>query len=191
VKITMVTSNAGKAAEVKAFFHGSLEIDHIDLGVPESRSLDIAEIAYGKARYAYGLLHIPLIIDDTGFFIDALHGFPGPYAAYVLDSIGNEGILKLMEDKDDRKARFITVIAYADEHGIRVFTGTLEGTIGLCPRGLGGFGYDPIFELGKKTLAEHSLEEKGRVSHRARALSSFHDWFIAQRDEKSPKHANG
>ena len=177
----MVTSNSGKAAEVAAFFGGSLEVDHVDLEIPEHRSDDVAEIACGKARYAYGQLHTPLIVDDTGFFIDALHSFPGPFAAYVLNSIGNAGILKLMEGIPDRKARFTTGIAYTDERGIQVFTGTLEGTIALCPRGENGFGYDPIFELGKKTLAEISIEEKSRISHRARALSSFRDWFIADR----------
>jgi XTP/dITP diphosphohydrolase len=181
VKITMVTSNAGKAAEVAAFFGGLLEVDHVALDVPEHRSDDIAEIARGKAQYAYGQLHIPLIVDDTGFFIDALHGFPGPYAAYVLNSIGNTGILRLMEGVPDRKARFTTGIAYADKHAIQAFTGTLDGTIALFPRGDHGFGFDPIFELGNKTLAEHSTEEKTRISHRAQALSSFHDWFIAQR----------
>jgi XTP/dITP diphosphohydrolase len=181
----MVTSNAGKAAEVAAFFGGLLEVDHIALEVPEHRSEDIAEIAREKARYAYGQLNIPLIVDDTGFFIDALEGFPGPYAAYVLNSIGNAGILKLMEGISDRNARFTTGIAYADERGTEVFTGTLEGKIALGYRGNNGFGYDPIFELDKKTLAELSIEEKSRISHRARALSSFHDWFIAQRGKHS------
>jgi XTP/dITP diphosphohydrolase len=176
----MVTSNAGKAAEVAAFFSGSLEVSHVDLEVPEYRSGDVAEIAREKARYAYGQLNIPIIVDDTGFFIDALHGFPGPYAAYVLNSIGNAGILKLMEGISDRNARFTTGIAYADEHVIEVFTGTLEGVIALCPVGKNGFGYDPIFLLGKKTLAEISFDEKSRISHRARALSSFRDWFIAK-----------
>ena len=177
----MVTSNAGKAAEVAAFFGGSFEVDHVDLEVPEHRSNDVAEIACEKARYAFAHLKTPVIVDDTGFMIDALNGFPGPYAAYVLSAIGNAGILKLMEGKSDRNARFTTGIAYADERGIWVFTGTLEGTIALYPRGNNGFGYDPIFELGKKTLAEISIEEKSRISHRARALSSFHDWFIAER----------
>jgi XTP/dITP diphosphohydrolase len=181
VKITMVTSNAGKAAEVAAFFGGSLEVDHIALEVPEYRLNDIAEIARGKARFAYRQLKTPLIVDDTGFFIDALAGFPGPYAAYVLNSVGNAGILKLMEGIIDRNARFTTGIAYADERNIHVFTGTLEGKIALYPRGNNGFGYDRIFEKGEKTLAELSIEEKSRISHRALALSSFHDWFIAQR----------
>jgi XTP/dITP diphosphohydrolase len=177
----MVTSNAGKAAEVEAFFGGLLEVDHIILDVPEHRSSDVAEIAREKARYAFGQLNTPLIVDDTGFFIDALDGFPGPYAAYVLNSIGNAGILRLMEGRTDRTARFTTGIAYADERGLEVFTGTLEGEITLCPRGNNGFGFDPIFSLGKKTLAEISIEEKSRISHRARALSSFCNWFIAER----------
>lgn len=181
MKITMVTSNAGKAAEVAAFFSGSLEVDHVALEIPEHRSNDIAEISREKVRYAYSQLNTPLIVDDTGFFIDALEGFPGPYAAYVLKSIGNAGILKLMDGISDRDARFTTGIAYADKYGIEVFTGTLEGKIALSPRGNNGFGYDPIFEIGEKTLAECSIEEKSRISHRARALSSFHDWFIAQR----------
>jgi XTP/dITP diphosphohydrolase len=180
VKITMVTSNAGKAAEVAAFFGGSLEVDHVCLEVPEHRSSDVAEIARGKAQFAYRQLNTPLIVDDTGFFIDALDGFPGPYAAYVQDTIGNTGILKLMEGISDRRARFITGIAYADAQNVQVFTGVLEGRIAISPRGNTGFGYDPIFETGEKTLAELSIEEKGRISHRGRALSLFHDWFVAQ-----------
>jgi XTP/dITP diphosphohydrolase len=177
----MVTSNAGKAAEVAAFFNGLLEVDHVALDVPEHRSSDIAEITRRKAQYAYSQLNTPLIVDDTGFFIDALNGFPGTYAAFVLNSIGNTGILKLMEGVPDRSARFTTGIAYADEHDIQVFTGNLEGRIARNPRGNNGFGYDPIFEVGRMTLAETSLQEKSRISHRARALSSFHDWFIAKR----------
>lgn len=183
MKITMVTSNAGKAREVAAFFDGLLEVDHVALDIPEYRSNDIAEIAREKVRYAYGKLNTPLIVDDTGFFIDALEGFPGPYAAYILNSIGNTGILKLMDGVSYRDARFTTGIAYADEYGIEVFTGTLEGKIALCPRGTNGFGYDPIFEIGIKTLAEYSLKEKSSFSHRARALSSFHDWFIMERSK--------
>lgn len=177
----MVTSNAHKAAEVAAYFGGVLEVDHVTLDVPEHRSDDVGEIAKGKAEYAYRQLIRPLIVDDTAFCIDALHGFPGPYAAYVLNSIGNSGILKLMEGETTRSARFITGIAYADEEGIRVFTGTIEGKITTAPRGSQGFGYDPIFETSNKTLAEIPIEEKSRISHRAKALAAFHDWFMAER----------
>jgi XTP/dITP diphosphohydrolase len=177
----MVTGNANKAAEVAAFFLGELDVAHVSLDLPEHRSDDVAEIARGKAEFAFRQLKTPLIVDDTGFFIDALNGFPGPYAAFVLNSIGNAGILKLMEGRTDRAARFTTAIAYADEQGIWSFTGTIDGSITKCPRGREGFGYDPIFEIGSKTLAEMPIAEKSKISHRAKALSAFHDWFIEKR----------
>ncbi len=89
--LTIVTSNANKAQEVAAFFGGTLKVRHVALDIPELRSDDVREIAREKARYAYNHLNEPLIVDDTAFSIDALNGFPGPYAAYVLKSIGNIG----------------------------------------------------------------------------------------------------
>ena len=176
--LVIVTSNANKAKEVAAFFGGTLTVRHVALDIPELRSDDVREIAREKARYAYDHLQMPLIVDDTAFSIDALNGFPGPYAAYVLRSIGNTGILKLMDGVTDRNARFTTAIAFADETGIEVFTGTIDGRIIPAPRGTGGFGYDPIFEVDGQTLAEIPLEEKSSTSHRARALAAFRDWFV-------------
>lgn len=176
----MVTSNANKAREVAAFFGGLLEVTHVALDLPEHRSDEVGEIAAGKARAAYEQLKVPLIVDDTGLSIDALNGFPGPYAAYVQQSIGNAGILKLMEGRTNRAARFTTAIAYADDKGVRVFPGVLHGQVAHSPRGDGGFGYDPIFEVGSTTLAEIPMEEKSGMSHRARALATFHEWFMSE-----------
>lgn len=183
--LTIVTSNAHKAQEVAAFFGGTLEVRHVALDIPELRSDDVKEIAREKARHAYDHLNAPLIVDDTAFSIDALNGFPGPYAAYVLRSIGNEGILRLMEGIADRNARFTTAIAFADSTGIECFTGTIDGRIITEPRGTGGFGYDPIFEVGGQTLAEIPLEEKSAISHRARALTVFRDWFLQRQARNS------
>jgi XTP/dITP diphosphohydrolase len=178
MKLTMVTSNANKAIEVAAFFGGAFEVTHISLDIPEHRSDGVGEIAKGKAQYAHDQLHIPLIVDDTAFSIDALSGFPGPYAAYVLHTLGNTGILKLMGGVKNRDAHFSTAIAFADESGINVFTGTIHCTITDSPRGNNGFGYDPIVDINGMTLAEMSLEEKNVISHRAKALTAFRDWFF-------------
>ena len=177
-KLTIVTSNANKAVEVAAFFNSALEVTHVALEIPEHRSDDVGEIARGKAQYAYNQLQTPLIVDDTGFSIEALNGFPGPYAAYVLHTIGNTGILKLMDGVKERQAHFTTAIAFADESGIRVFTGSIQGNITTSPRGENGFGYDPIVDIDGRTLAEMSLEEKSVMSHRAKALAAFRDWFL-------------
>ena len=176
----MVSSNAHKAKEVAEFFGGTLEVNHVSLDIPELRSEDVMEISRQKARYAFDRLLSPVIVDDTLFSIDALKGFPGPYAAYVLHTIGNAGILKIMKDVKDRNAHFTTVIAFADSDGIRVFSGTIHGRIITAPRGSGGFGYDPIFEVEGRTLAELPIEEKSRISHRALALTAFRDWFMQE-----------
>ncbi|MCX6683815.1 MAG: RdgB/HAM1 family non-canonical purine NTP pyrophosphatase [Methanoregula sp.] len=180
MKLTMVTSNTNKAREVAEFFGGFLDVTFVPLEIPELRSDDVEVISRQKAQYAYDHLLTPLIVDDTSFSIDALNGFPGPYAAYVLYSIGNTGILKLMKDVENRNAHFTTVIAFADEKSIRNFSGTIHGRIITVPRGSGGFGYDPIFDVDGRTLAELPLEEKSRLSHRALALTAFREWFVQE-----------
>ena len=176
----MVSSNADKAREVAEFFGSTVEVTHVSLDIPELRSEDVTEISRQKAHYAFDRLHSPLIVDDTVFCIDALKGFPGPYAAYVLHTIGNTGILKIMKDVENRNAHFTTAIAFADSDGIRVFSGTINGRIVTKPRGREGFGYDPIFEVGGRTLAEIPIGEKNRISHRALALTAFRKWFMRE-----------
>ncbi|MBN2733794.1 MAG: RdgB/HAM1 family non-canonical purine NTP pyrophosphatase [Methanomicrobiaceae archaeon] len=181
LQITVVTGNANKVREVASFFTGLAEVGHVKTDLPEIKSDDVGIIARAKAEAAFVLLKRPLIVDDTGFYIRALNGFPGAYAAYVLDTIGMEGILRLMEGETDRDSYFETAIAYADEEGVFVFKGRVEGTVTSAPRGSEGFGYDPIFETGGRTFAEIAISEKSEVSHRARALLAFKDWFLKNR----------
>ncbi|WAI00324.1 RdgB/HAM1 family non-canonical purine NTP pyrophosphatase [Methanogenium organophilum] len=190
MKFTVVTSNENKAREVAAFFTGVAEVAHTFLEIPEFRDNDVGVIAEEKARYAWDALHCPLIVDDTGFFVTALNGFPGPYAAYVLDTIGMEGILRLLEGADDRSAYFETAIAYADDSGIiRVFRGVVEGTI-VSPRGEGGFGYDPIFSVDGRTFAERTLAEKASMSHRGRALAALRQFMASDGSSDGAKEPN-
>lgn len=183
MKLTVVTSNAHKAEEVAAFFTGIAEIEHVSMDIPEYRYSKVREIAEEKARDAYRALRRPVIVDDTGFFIDALNGFPGPNAAYVFETIGNPGILKLMDGMTDRRAHFETVIAYASKEEVRSFQGIIEGII-VPPRGREGFGYDPIFLYEGRTLAEIPLNEKSTISHRARALTAFRAWITGSGEQE-------
>lgn len=167
--------------EIASFFTGIAEIEHIDLDIHEIRHDDVSSVAYEKASAAWDRLKKPLIVDDTGFFIAALNGFPGTCAAYCMKTIGNEGVLRLMDGITDRSAYFETVIAFASEEGIRLFPGRIEGEILEAPRGSEGFGYDPIFLIGNRSLAEFPLSEKSAVSHRGTALAAFRDWFVSTR----------
>ncbi|MDD1718556.1 MAG: RdgB/HAM1 family non-canonical purine NTP pyrophosphatase [Methanoregulaceae archaeon] len=176
MRLAIVTGNRHKADEIAAFFAGILETEHVGMDCPEYRDDDVGEITRQKAIFAFNTLRRPLIVDDTGFSVEALKGFPGPYAAYVQRTIGNEGILRLLSGVDNRRAFFETAIGYADDRGVRIFRGRIDGFIG-GPRGDNGFGYDPIFETGGKTLAEMTLADKCHISHRARALESLLEWL--------------
>ena len=181
--ISVVTRNEHKFNEIAAILSDLGEINQVSLSCPEIQDDDIGVISLEKAMYAYSILKKPLITDDTGLFIPFLRGFPGPYAAFVEETIGNPGILRLLEGARDvdRVALFETAIAYADESGVTVFRGRIEGMIAYEPRGTNGFGYDPIFEVDGMTLAEMSAEQKNSLSHRARGVMQFHDWFVTSK----------
>ena len=141
--------------------------------------------ALKKAREMASATGIPSVADDTGLEVDALGGRPGVFAArYAGESATYEdNCRKLLEELDGvptarRTARFITVAVLAMPGGhSRVATGTLVGAIAEGFVGTQGFGYDPVFfvpELGR-TLAELTVKEKNRISHRAKAFRSMAD----------------
>ena len=173
-----------EAREVVAQYGLSLAFLRED--VPELQGEDVAEIAAQGASWAAEKWDLPVLVEDTGLFIEALGGFPGPYASYVFKTIGLKGILRLLEGITDRRAYFKTALAFCDGKGSEpvVFTGETHGRISHEIRGTGGFGYDPIFvpEGGDgRTFAEMSRSEKNALSHRAKAFRAFCDWYRAYR----------
>jgi len=149
----------------------------------EMQSDSLKEIAKTSALNAFKRSRLPIFVEDAGLFIDALSGFPGPYAAYVYKTIHNSGILRLMENVADRHAKFQSVIAYCDETLCEpeCFDGESSGEITLTerkPQGKSAFGFDPIFQpVGScKTFAEMTIEEKNGFSHRAMAIRKFAEW---------------
>ena len=183
-RVLFATSNEGKLRELRAVLEPcGYRVEPAPVAKLEIQSEDIARIAVVAASTAYSILGEPVAVEDAGLFIDALGGFPGPYSSYVYKTIGIRGILKLMEGVADRRARFRAVIAYAGPWGVEVFEGVVEGRIAEEPRGSGGFGFDPIFipDGYKKTFAEMGVEEKSRISHRARAASRLCEWLRGRR----------
>ncbi|WP_049921618.1 XTP/dITP diphosphatase [Halopiger djelfimassiliensis] len=179
--LRFVTGNEGKAREAEAYLEGITAVNQVEYDYTEIQSDSLADVAAHGAREAFEALGDtePVLVDDAGLFVDALGGFPGPYSAYVEDTVGVERLWRLVEQEDDRRARFRTVLAYADEDGVETFEGSVAGTI-VAPRGEGGFGYDPIFEYNGQTMAEMSTEEKNAISHRGRALAKFAEWYADQ-----------
>ena len=147
MKITLVTGNWAKVAQAKEIL-GPLgyEIDNVKIETPEIQADKIEKVATYSAKWASEHLKCSVVKNDTGIVIDALGGFPAAYTHYVGDTIGIEGILKLMKGVKDRKARFIQVLAYC-EYGKEpvVFKSITEGEIARRKSGKYGWSYDFIF----------------------------------------------
>lgn len=140
---------------------------------PEIQGESSREIAVQSASTVMTYVKPPFILEDSGLFINSLGGFPGPYSSYIFETLGWEGILKLVGES--RAAKFYSVIVYVDtDRDIHVFVGEVMGRIKEEGRGDGGFGFDPIFvpEGYEQTFAEMG-EEKNQISHRSRSVLSF------------------
>ena len=187
--VFFATGNIHKFNEVRSILskHG-LAVGMLRLKGDEIQSESIKEIAEKSVKNAYLRCRLPIFVEDAGLFVDALDGFPGPYAAYVYHTIHNSGILKLMQNQTDRKAKFQSVIAYCDDQTPCepiCFEGEVKGEITTSERteqGKSGFGFDPIFQPAgsAKTFAEMTIEEKNRYSHRAMAIGKFAEWYLKQ-----------
>ena len=184
-KTTLVfaTHNLHKVQEVQTFFKPyPILIKQQPWKTYEIQSDDLREIARLSVLDAITISQSPTFVEDTGFYIEALTGFPGPYASYVYQTIGNPGILKLMQDHLNRKAYFRSIIAFCTPNtSPTCFEGKIQGTLALKERGSNGFGFDPIFipSIGDdKTFGEMEISEKMPVSHRGKALTHFVNWLL-------------
>ncbi len=172
MKLKVITSNPGKVVEYqKAFDELGIEMEHYRLPYDEVQTSDLEEVVNKGMDEIIRKGVRNFIIDDTGLFIDSLKGFPGVWSAYAQKTIGNKGILKLMDGVEDRGAEFRCCVG-CDIDGRRiVVTGTCRGFITDSEKGTDGFGFDPIFSPnGEQTFAEMSIDEKNRISHRGNAF---------------------
>ena len=136
MKILFATHNKGKLAEARHILgQKGIEAEHLEIEYDEPRGEDTTDIAGRSAAGLYKMIGKPLFLDDSGLFVDALKGFPGPYSAFVYKRIGYNGILNLLNGNANRKAYFKCSIAYADENGVKVFDGIVNGTIAESAKG--------------------------------------------------------
>jgi XTP/dITP diphosphohydrolase len=177
MEVLFITSNEDKFREAEQIgLRYGVTVRWAKIEYLEPQGSDLEEIAKQSAKSLSYQIKKPFFIEDSGLFVEALKGFPGPYSSYVFKTIGNEGIVKLMDGLKERKAYFLAVIAFFDGEKVRIFTGRVNGEIAKEIRGDGGFGFDPVFLYGKKTFAEMG-DEKNKVSHRRKALENFFAWL--------------
>ena len=189
MRVVLASGNRGKLRELDSLLapFGLDLVAQTTLGVetPPETGKTFAENALLKARYAAAATKLPALADDSGIEVDALDGRPGIYSArYAGEGATDQANLRKMLDEirdvptRQRTARYQCVIAFvASDTDTKplLASGTWEGTLISTPRGLGGFGYDPIFvpQGFDRTAAELDPEEKNSLSHRGQALRAL------------------
>jgi XTP/dITP diphosphohydrolase len=184
VKLYVATSNQGKLREFRELGRG-LEIEAMPgiaaIEPPEETGATFEENAILKAVYYSSRAPGMLFAEDSGIEVDALGGAPGVRSARFAgeganDEDNNRLLLDRLRGIEDRKARYVSVIALArGGELVQTFRGTVEGAIANAPRGTNGFGYDPLFfyEPLRKTFGEISMDEKNPLSHRGRSFAKL------------------
>ena len=184
--IYFITGNNSKFNEIQKLFQKedlSYELKRNIIKTTEIQACSIKEVAIFKLNSVRGKVNCSFFIEDAGFFVDKpLNGFPGVYSKYVLNTIGNKGILNLIKDYSDTKAHFEAVIAlfFQPFNETLIFEGVVEGKVAKNTRGRGGFGFDPIFipkEFPNRTFAELTTAEKNLVSHRGKAWNKMFEFL--------------
>lgn len=188
-KLVFATNNAHKLKEIRAILGNSIEIlsladIHCHADIPETADT-LEGNARQKSRYVYEHYRLDCFADDTGLEVESLGGAPGVYSARYADGQGHDSqanmnkLLKEMEEKNNRKAQFRTIISLIEKGEERQFEGIVKGQITKEKRGESGFGYDPIFQPDgyDTTFAELGSDIKNRISHRARAVAALCDYL--------------
>ena len=177
-ELFFVSSNTHKFTEAQRILSNlGLDISLFKTTLEEIQSNSLSEIATRKALDAYSKVQKPVIIEDDGLFIDSLNGFPGPYSSYAYDTIGNKGIMSLLENIESRNAKFVAIIAYCNGvDDIQLFESSIPGKISLSIEE-GGWGYDPIFIPDGESKTFANVSDKDKFSHRSASLKKFSDWF--------------
>ena len=171
MSIYVITGNKGKFAEVSAILP---DVIQLDIELPEIQSTNPEEIIKEKLKVARTFHDGAFIVEDTGLYIDSLHGLPGPLIKWFLKHLGTTGLADLALKYESQKAKAITWIGYApNSEEMYFFEGGIDGTI-VAPRGE-GFGWDPVFQPkgSLKTFGEMESTEKNQISMRRNALEKL------------------
>ncbi|HEY4823075.1 MAG TPA: XTP/dITP diphosphatase [Candidatus Bathyarchaeia archaeon] len=176
------TENSHKFQEARTILSSyGIKVRQLRRRKTEIQSDNLEEIAKFAAKALSRNHKGRVLVEDSGLFIPTLKGFPGPYSSYIYKTLGLEGVLRLMDNSQDRKAYFQSTIAIRLEDGTsRTFSGRVYGTISRKVRGKSGFGFDPIFvpERESRTFGEMTQAVKNKCSHRARTFEEFAKWYL-------------
>lgn len=172
-KIFLVTGNAHKLEEWQRQLPADIEIESIDLDLPEIQSIDPEEIMADKAKRAYEATGKPVVVEDVSAGLEKLGGLPGPFIKFFIKALGGGALFELA-GKENEPAVVSCSIAYYDGKELLTVRGDVKGSV-VAPRGDSGFGFDGTFVPDGQSLtyAEMTSEQKDSVSHRSVAIKLF------------------
>ncbi len=184
-KLIYLTTNPYKVAEANEFFakkYGfNIEIVNPDFEIIEIQAKTCGEVAGFSAKYAADKLGYPVLKSDTGLYLDALGGLPGPYNAYFDKQIGVDKFLALLKDEENRKARIEHCFAYCEPGSEPIiFTGSGTGTISKEPKGTRGRWHDMFFIPDGETMTLSELRDidyEKESSYWGNAKDEFAKWY--------------
>lgn len=167
------TKNQGKLREVNEILGRDLKQIAVELFEPQG--LDVEKVVREKAEDAFHKTGKFVLVEDTSLEFAAWNGLPGALIKWFMESVGKEGILRMLSGEANRKAIAKTAVGFFDGMQTHLFLGEISGTIPSEVRGSGGFGWDPIFvpDGSLKSFAEMTPAEKNAVSMRKLALESM------------------
>ena len=150
-------------------------LTQVSIPLDEIQDIALEPVVIHKVKDAYAHVQRPVLVEDTGLTFAAWNGLPGALVKWFLSALGTDGLCRLLHGEENRSATASTLFAYYDGTLLRVFPGTVMGSIPHSPRGSSGFGWDAVFQpLGSaRTFAEMSAKEKDRFSMRRLALEQL------------------
>lgn len=183
IEFFFATGNEHKLLEAEAVFsQHKIQVKKLEgFEKLEIQHTSLEEIAKTALSLIVPTTEKLVFVEDSGLFVHELNGFPGPYSSFVFDTLGVEGLLKLLEGAKNRKAEFRSSVAFGTSGKIlSIFSSVTEGTITPETKGESGFGFDPIFVpmWNSKTFGQMELKEKTVYSHRSKALAKLALWYL-------------
>ncbi len=184
MRLGFATGNVGKVREAQAILAPfGIQVEKVNEPVVEIQAEALDVVARAKADALMRRVQPPYFVEDAGLFVDALRGFPGIYSAYAYQTIGCQGILRLLGPSRRRGAAFRAVAVLVESSGrSRSFVGETSGVVTNRLAGRGGFGFDPVFRPtgSRRTFAQMTPEEKSETSHRGQSLRALGKYLQAR-----------
>lgn len=174
--LTFITGRQDKVDQLSRYLGVPINLHKLDLD--EIQSLSAKKVSEHKVRQAYEFLKVPVIVDDTSFYIKGMNNFPGPLIKFFMEALEDQKICDLVSQLESNEAIGTVDIGFFDGKELKIFTGEVIGTISKTPKGERGFGWDRFFipEGYNQTRAEMSEEDYDATSPRKFALEKFEEF---------------